>query len=191
GFRPPDRPRKNRSKGPKASCFHLIRAALPAIADPVQLRRRSNNQTVARDGGGGHAHLIQRVFAKHFELLARLDHKSIPVLTERKNLAVVGPGRGCEGARGRIDALFSVNLFARASVVAGEESAIEQRVVVVAIDQRRRIIWTRRRIMPGDELAGDFAGLQADIALGARLDRKYPPDLVPPLPCPHLQQPQL
>ena len=75
-----------------------------------------------------------------------------PSSLKREDLAVVRPGRRGEGRGRRIDALLAVNLVARARVVAGEEAAVEQRVVVIAVDQRRRIVRTRRGLIPGDEL---------------------------------------
>src|SRR6266704_1842876 len=54
--------------------------------------------------------------------------------------------------------------------MASEEPAVEQRVIVIAVNQRRWIVGARRGLIPGDVLVRRFARLETDIALGAGLD---------------------
>jgi hypothetical protein len=85
------------------------------------------------------------------ELRSGLDHIGQPIFAEAKELAIIGPGRGSE-AGPRLKTLASVNLLAGAGVVAGEESAIVQGIVIITVDNGRRVIRTARGQIPLDEL---------------------------------------
>src|SRR3989442_1162333 len=76
------------------------------------------------------------------------------------------------------ESLLLVNFFASARVMATQEPEVEQDVKVFAVSQRGRIIRSGRRLVPGDELVAGFAGLEADVAGGARLDREDWPHFV-------------
>ncbi len=52
--------------------------------------------------------------------------------------------------------------------MAGKEAAIKERVVNVAVDDRRGVVWRAGRRRPDDELIGRFTGLERDISRRTR-----------------------
>ena len=129
------------------------------VLDSVEVAAGADQQTALGDRRGRHAHLVQAVFPKHLVFSAGLDHIRVTVFAEAKDLAVVGPGAGGEGVGFDVDALLAVDFFSRLGIVAGEEAAIEQRVIVVAVEQRRGIVGARLGLEPGDVFVTLLAGL--------------------------------
>ena len=79
-----------------------------------------------------------------------LHDERVAVLAQHEDLAVVRPGRRGEAARFGGDALPAVDLLAGPRVVAEQKAAVEQRVVVVAVDERRGVVGAEQRLIPGD-----------------------------------------
>ena len=86
-------------------------------------------------------------------LLTRLYHVGVALLAQREDLAVVGPRRRRE-AGPHPDPSPWVDRLAGQRVVGLEEPAVEQAVVDVAVDQRRRVVVTRPRQVPRDVVVG-------------------------------------
>ena len=107
---------------------------------------------------------LERILADDLELGARLHHEGVTVLAQQKDLAVVGPRRRREAADVAREALTAVDLFAGLGVVTEQEAAVEQRVVVVAVDQRRGVVGAEHRLKPRDVLVAGFFGLERDVA---------------------------
>ena len=114
------------------------------------MRTRSDEETAPGDGRARHRHLVQRISGHHGEVARRVNHVSVAVLAQHENLAIVRPwGRGEASGSPRntlahllIEDLFlrEVQLLARPGIVHGEKPTVQQREVVIAVDERCRVI---------------------------------------------------
>ncbi|MFN9907759.1 MAG: hypothetical protein ACK56F_16800, partial [bacterium] len=102
---------------------------------------------------------------------ASLNDKSVAILTQTEELAVVGPRGSREGSRVDIDALLSIDLSSGSRIVGGKEATVEQRVVLIAIDDRRRIVWPGLTLGPRNILVRGLPFAQRDVPCRAGADR--------------------
>ena len=107
-----------------------------------------------------------------------MHYESLTVLAEGEDLAVISPRRRREAAGFGSDALTRIDLLARLRIIADQEAAIEERVVVVAVHQPRGAVGPKSRVAPGDELVASFALLQGDVTGGAGPDRVHGTDRI-------------
>ena len=101
--------------------------------------------------------------------------KVSPSSLNRKILPLYAQGEAREPARLRRDPLAAVNLLAGPRVVAQQETAVEQRVVVVAVHERRGLVGAEQRLVPDDVLVAGFVGLERDVAGRAGTDGVHGP----------------
>src|SRR6185295_9040341 len=118
------------------------------------------DHAAVRDCRRGERHFVERVLAKQLELRTRLNDEGVAIFTQQKDLAVVSPRRRGETAGVWRNPLPSVDLASGPRVMTEQEPSIEQRVVVIAVDERGGLIRPERRLIPHDLLVGCFAGLQ-------------------------------
>src|SRR4030095_3378612 len=85
---------------------------------------------------------------------------------------LVRPWRCGKRAGRRVNPLLPVHLFSGASIVTGEESPIEQRVVVIPIYQRRRMVRAALRKRPGNKLVALLTLLERNVSGSTRADGK-------------------
>src|SRR5437879_4694695 len=145
--------------------YSACRAApLLGLGDAVDLRSRPDDEAAAGDGRRGHAHFVERVLAEDPELRPGLHHEGVAVLAQGENLAVIRPRRSGKRRRFRIDALLAVYLAACPRLVTRHHAAVEQRVIEIAIYQRRWVVRSRLSLIPRDVFVAGLAFLEADVA---------------------------
>src|SRR5207253_2303651 len=117
------------------------RLSLLSVPDAIKLGGSADDQTVARNGGCGHAHLPQAVLANQFVFRAGLDDEGVAILAQAKQLVVISPGRSGETRSAvRVEALLVVSLGAGFGVATTQEPEIKEHVKVIAIDERRGVV---------------------------------------------------
>ncbi len=112
--------------------------------DPVNSVARTNNQAIVENRRRCHRELVKRIRTNDLKIWPCFDNVCRAFFAEREDLAVLGPRRRCEPLAHN-DPLSSIDLFTRPRVVAGHESTVKQSVVVVAVDEGRRMIGTTPR----------------------------------------------
>src|SRR5260370_19576869 len=123
-----------------------------SLPNPIQLRLRSHNQAVARQGRCGQGHLAQAVLAEQLELRPGPDDVGVAVFTQDKELIRGGPGRGSIGIGARPNALALVNLLTGTGVVTIKRAHILENVQAISVHDKARVVRSRRLLPPGDVL---------------------------------------
>src|SRR4030095_9355096 len=82
-----------------------------------------------------------------------------------------GGERGAAGRR--VDPRPSVDLLAAGGFMTQEEPAVEERVVIAAIGQCRRLITAKQRLEPGDVLAARLTRLERDVTGSTGTDGEH------------------
>jgi hypothetical protein len=150
------------------------------LFDTIELRESSDEEAIAGDGGGGHAHFVQGILAEEFVFGPGLEDVGVAIFAEREDFAVGSPGRGSKGGvAGASDALLIVDEAPGTRVVAAQKSEIEEDIEVFAIDKRRWVVGTGAGLMPGDVLAVGFTGSERNVTGGARFECENGANFVP------------
>ena len=122
------------------------------------------------DGRGSQRHLVEGVLPDDFERGPGSNDVRVAVFTHRENFPVVSPRRSREAARVSRDPLAAIDLLAGPGVLTRDEAAVEQRVVIVAVYERRRVVGRSGPRRPDDEVVGRLIGFERDVARRARPD---------------------
>src|SRR4029434_8222992 len=141
-------------------------------SDAIELRGRPQYQILLRYCGSCHAHLIERILPNQLIFRTRLNDIGVAILAQAEDPILVRPWRCGKRAGRRVNPLLPVHLFSGASIVTGEESPIEQRLVVIPIYQRRRIVRAALRKRPGNKLVALLTLLERNVSGSTRADGK-------------------
>src|SRR5215204_3962240 len=158
------------TKKPGAELLATDVARSSSTADGVQTALRPYQQAFTNQRRRRQSHLVQLVHVQELELLARLDHERLPLFAQAEQLAVVGPGRGREGRRRRVDSR-PVRQLPGPGVEAAQDARLGQRVDGPLVSHGRRQVSPGAGLRPDDELVRGLISLERDVALSTRAER--------------------